>query len=152
MAADIMTANPVSISDHASLQELVAVLTERSISGLPVIDAAGRPVGVVTQADVLIHDREKCEYAVPAPDVRDWVDLESNPHKLRDSGGRIMITDPAVVSDIMTPAVFSVSLDTPVRKVIEQLLDMKVHRLFVVDKGGALVGVISPLDVLRAVL
>jgi CBS-domain-containing membrane protein len=63
-----------------------------------------------------------------------------------------MITDPAVVSDIMTPAVFSVSLDTPVRKVIEQLLDMKVHRLFVVDKGGALVGVISPLDVLRAVL
>ena len=36
--------------------------------------------------------------------------------------------------------------------VSEHLVEMKVHRLFVVDKGGVLVGVISPLDVLRSML
>jgi len=45
--------------------------------------------------------------------------------------------------------VFSVSPDTPAAKVIEDMVGLKVHRLFVVDDGGILVGVISALDVMR---
>jgi CBS-domain-containing membrane protein len=151
-AAEMMTRDPVSIQEDAGMQELVAVLTERSISGLPVIDEAGRPVGVVTQADVLIHEREKREYAVPAADVRDSIDMESKRNKLAAAGDRVVMTDPTTVADIMTPVVFSVTVDTPAKKVVQDLVDMKVHRLFVVDKGGILIGVISPLDVLRCML
>jgi CBS domain-containing protein len=49
----------------------------------------------------------------------------------------------------MTPAVFSVPPETPVGKVVEEMLALKVHHLFVVDGDGVLVGVISALDVLR---
>jgi CBS domain-containing protein len=140
-AADIMTRNPISIRDDAGVQDLIATMTERNLSGLPVINEAGRPVGVVTQADVLIHDRERREYAVLASERRQL-----------GSSARIEVVDPAVIADIMTPAVFSVALDTPARKVIEHMVEMQVHRLFVVDKAGALVGVISPLDVLRSML
>jgi CBS domain-containing protein len=49
----------------------------------------------------------------------------------------------------MTPVVFSVSPKTPAHKVVEQIVDLKVHRLFVVDDDGILVGVISALDILR---
>lgn len=59
------------------------------------------------------------------------------------------MVDPTRVRDIMTPVVFTVGLRTAAAKVVEQMLSLKVHRLFVVDEDLALVGVISSLDVLR---
>jgi CBS domain-containing membrane protein len=49
----------------------------------------------------------------------------------------------------MTPVVYSVLPDAPVTEVINQMVGLKVHRLFVVDPDGVLVGVISTTDVLR---
>jgi CBS domain-containing protein len=53
-----MTPNPVSIREGATVREAVELLTGRGISGGPVIDEAGRPVGVLSRADILVHDRE----------------------------------------------------------------------------------------------
>jgi CBS domain-containing protein len=49
----------------------------------------------------------------------------------------------------MTPAVFSVRLTTPAAKVVEQMRELDVHRLYVVDEDGTLVGVVSAVDILR---
>ena len=57
--------------------------------------------------------------------------------------------DQTGVKEIMTPVVFSVAPDTPVRRVVEEMLALKVHRLFVVDGGGVLVGVVSATDILK---
>ncbi|HKA06379.1 MAG TPA: CBS domain-containing protein, partial [Gemmataceae bacterium] len=48
MADDVMTANPVSIREELTVHEAVIFLTERRISAAPVINEAGRPVGVVS--------------------------------------------------------------------------------------------------------
>lgn len=60
-----------------------------------------------------------------------------------------MSVDRTCVADIMTPIVFSVTPETPARKVVQEMLDLKVHRVFVVDKAGVLVGVISASDILQ---
>jgi len=143
-AADLMTPNPLSIRDDASVREALGFLIDRGISGAPVIDAAGRPVGVLSQTDLLIHDREAVEYLQPpevdygTPLPRSWWD-----------GFQIEKVDSTSVADIMTPAVFSVSATTPAATVVEEMVELNVHRLFVVDPDGVLVGVISALDVLR---
>jgi CBS-domain-containing membrane protein len=129
-AVDLMSDNPVSLQATATVQEATALLTDRGISAAPVIDATGRPVGVVTKADVLIHDRERGR-RVALPEVAE---------RFHDS---------TRVEEIMTPAVFSVATDTPAAKVVEQMLQLKVHQLFVVDASGTLVGLIGALDVLR---
>jgi CBS domain-containing protein len=49
----------------------------------------------------------------------------------------------------MTPVVFSVAPDAAAAKVVQEMVALKVHRLFVVENTGVLVGVISALDVLR---
>jgi CBS-domain-containing membrane protein len=49
----------------------------------------------------------------------------------------------------MTPAVISVRPDTSARSVVEKLLNLHVHHLFVVDDTGVVIGVISPIDVLK---
>jgi CBS domain-containing protein len=143
-AADLMTPSPVSIRDSATIREAIAFLVDKGISGAPVIDEAGHPVGVLTQTDILIHDREAVERAGPAqaesgtPLPRSWWD-EFHFDRL----------DKTFVSDLMTPAVFSVPLNAPAERIVEEMRDLNVHRLFVVDEDGLLVGVITALDVIR---
>jgi len=144
-AADLMHSNPISIQASANIREVLALLTDRGFGVAPVIDEAGRPVGVVSRSDILIHEREQVkhtplleEISAPAPN-----------HRFRE-GYSVEVVDPTEVRDMMTPVVFTVTEDTPAYQVVEQMLSLKVHHLFVVDSDCALIGVISTLDVLRA--
>src|SRR5262249_49001743 len=55
-AKDLMWPDPVSIDESATIREGVAFLVDKGFSAAPVIDRAGRPVGVLSRADVLVHD------------------------------------------------------------------------------------------------
>jgi len=124
VARDLMTPNPMSIRGNATVEDAIRCLADKGISGLVVIGDEGRPLGVLTASDLLIHQRAKL-----------------------GTGARE--DKPVSVKDIMTPAVFSVRLHTPASEVIDQMTSLNVHRLFVVDDSETVVGVISALDVLR---
>ena len=142
-AAELMSVNPVSVLADASVTEAAALLADRGFGAAPVINDAGHPVGVISRTDVLVHSREQARH-VPADDRCDW---DTPPREA--SGFSIEVVDPTPVCDIMTPVVFTVSPDTPAERVVEQMLMLKVHQMFVVDNDNVLVGVISGLDVLR---
>jgi CBS domain-containing protein len=116
-AEELMTPNPVSISEHASILDAAAVLSSREFSALAVINDAGRPVGVVSRTDI--------------------VRREANPSSTTD------------VREIITPTVVSIRPDDHAWEVIAKMAAFKVHRLFVVDRTGVLVGVISAFDIVR---
>ena len=121
-AAELMSAGPVSLADTDTVPEAVEFLTSRGFGAAVVIDDAGHPIGVVTKTDVLMHTRRHPPGLEP---------------------------DDTPVTEVMTPAVFSVRPETPVRSVVEQFLEVGVHHLFVTDASGVIVGVISPVDVLK---
>lgn len=121
-ARELMTAGPYSLSGATTVEQAAVFLTERGFGAAVVIDEAGRPQGVVTKTDLVVHVRE-----------------------LTAAGQK----GPTTVTQIMTPAVFTVREDTPARSVVEQLLALNVHHLFVVDSADIVVGVISPMDVIR---
>ena len=121
-AADLMTPGPVSLASTSTVAEATTFLTERAFGAAVVIDDAGHPLGVVTKTDVLVHARQHKPGLEP---------------------------DDTPVTEFMTPAVFSVRPDTPARSVVEQLLTLNVHHLFVADTAGVIIGVISPIDVLK---
>jgi predicted transcriptional regulator len=123
--ADLMTPSPVSLGMEATIPDAVACLTDRGISGAPVIDAAGRPVGVLAHSDLVVHMRERLPGAVAAGEDR------------------------SVVGDVMTPAVFTLRTDAPAVTAVEHMRALNVHRLFVVDENNVLVGVVTALDILR---
>jgi CBS domain-containing protein len=128
-AQDLMTPNPVFIRGDATFEEAIRFLADKGISGLVVIGDSGRPLGVLSATDLLIHERAKL-----------GTGRESHAER-----GQMEVA----VKDIMTPAVFSVRLETPASQVIEQMTALNVHRLFVVDDSETVVGVISALDILR---
>jgi CBS domain-containing protein len=136
-AADLMSNNPISLRAQATVAEAVATLTDRGYGAAPVIDEAGRPVGVLSRADLLIHDRERLTHPANARE-----------YPLPEGFG-LEEVDGTLVEDLMTPAVFSVTPATPVETVVEQMLALQVHHLYVVDQSGALVGVISGMDIVR---
>jgi CBS-domain-containing membrane protein len=117
-----MNAGPVSLAASATATEATTFLTERAFGAAVIIDDAGHPIGVVTKTDVLVHARQRRPGLEP---------------------------DDTLVTEFMTPAVFSVRPDTPARSVVEQLLALNVHHLFVADESGVIVGIISPVDVLK---
>jgi CBS-domain-containing membrane protein len=144
-AADLMSPNPVSLRADANIREAIALFTGRNVGAVPVINSAGRPIGVLSQTDILLHDRESVRRARMV-DETGWDEVPASTHH---EGFSVEVMDPTLVRDLMTPVVFAVGLQTPAEKVVEQLLALKIHHLFVTDKDESLVGVISALDVMR---
>lgn len=139
-ASDLMVPNPISLRSEASAGEAMRLFTEKGITAAPVIDESGRPVGVISRSDLLIH---KCvqEKQQDGGYFRE-ASIESIDNVPKPSA-------PMTVQDLMTPAVFAVSEDTPVHRVVSDMVGLRVHRLFVVDDDGTLVGIITTMDVLK---
>jgi CBS domain-containing protein len=148
-AEDVMTPNPVSIREELTVHEAVVFLTERRISAAPVINEAGRPVGVVSEADILRHDREHAEhlYWLPQKEVDRELTLATGEH-LSGKSFEVEVPDVTRVKDIMNPVVYAVRRTTHIYEVVSQLTKRRIHRLFVVDEDNSLVGVITTLDIL----
>lgn len=147
-AADLMQNCPHSISRDATVQHAAAFLVEKEISGAPVIDEAGRPVGVLTQTDLI---RRQTDAQAKRADESEYYKIAGYlcPPALREA----FFGHPekhVLVRDIMSPVVISVLPTDSACTVVAELLALKIHRLFVVDQTKVLVGVITTFDVLRA--
>jgi predicted transcriptional regulator len=153
-AEDMMTTNPLSLREHATVNEAIAFLSSRRFSGAPVINDAGKPVGFVDKTDLLRHavrsangSANGSENGSAAGARREGaVLLGVMPARRR----RAFSTRPLTVSDIMTPALVVVHRNATMAQVIKKMIARRVQRVFVIDVTGALIGVISSLDALRA--
>jgi CBS domain-containing protein len=143
-AADLMTPNPMSIRQNAAVSEAAAFLAVRGISAAPVIDEAGRPVGVVSRTDILQHQGQRAVYLVGSPSFYERLERPL----FSEDGPPTETAERATARDVMTPVVFCVRPETPAAEVVEKMLALKVRRLFVVDREGVLIGVVSAFDVL----
>jgi CBS domain-containing protein len=150
-ASELMTSSVVSITENATVREAMATLIDHGFSGAPVVNDAGRPVGVVSQTDILIHDRNKVAFAKRVPEYYAESDLSAAVAE-PVGGFQVEAVDPTVIRNVMTPIVFSVSPDSTAREVIAEMLRLRVHRLFVTDRNGVLVGVIAMSDIVRHLL
>jgi CBS domain-containing protein len=148
-AADLMTTNPVSLGHKDLVGEAAMFLMDRDISAAPVIDDAGRPVGVISRSDLVRHDRERVDYMTTGHEFYHAPEEPFMGETIPEGFQVEKTPDLTEVREIMTPVVFSVAPETSATNVIEEMLARKVHRLFVIDDNGVLVGVISALDVLR---
>lgn len=142
-ASDLMVSNPISMRAEAEAAEAMRLFTDKGITAAPVIDEAGRPIGVISRSDLLIH---QCEHLKHRPEQPEYFFAPS--FGSEEALGEEKKSE-ATVADMMTPAVFAVSPDTPVQRIVSDMVGLHVHRLFVVDENGILVGVISTMDVIK---
>lgn len=130
VARDVMSTDPVSLEADAKLPDALSLFVDRGFGAAPVIDTAGRAIGVLTKADILTYQHSPLAQSGTAPELVDRVR----------------------VSDLMSPVVYTVKPETPIWEVLEQIRSLKVHHLFVQDRHGVLLGVISTLDILERIV
>jgi CBS domain-containing protein len=140
-AADIMTRRVVSVAPEASILESARLMLQHRVSGLPVIDAAGSLVGVVTEADFLRRVEVGTELKRPR-----WLEFIAGPGRLATeyvhSHGR-------KVAEVMTGEPVTVIEDTPIEDIVRLMEERRIKRLPVV-RGTKVVGIVSRADLLHA--
>lgn len=143
IASDIMRKDVITVRENQTLKELAQVLLDNGITGAPVIDKRGALVGVVSQTDLVRREREESpvhEAPIYHQDVDRW---------LGRHGFQVEAPDFVYVRDVMTPTVLSADVGTPVSALARRMSDKHVHRL-VITRNGALAGIVSSMDILRA--
>jgi len=138
VVAAVMTADVTTIDPDTPFKNIAELLNTTGFSAVPVVDDAGRVLGVVSESDLLAKEEYRGGTA-PPPSLFD------RGHRRRKAWG-------LVASDLMSKPVISVSPDTPVNRAARTLARSDIRRLFVVDASDRLVGVVARHDLLKVFL
>ena len=143
--ADVMSHNPILVSPQTLLKEAIQILAEKRISGLPVIDDAGKLVGIISETDLMWQ-----ETGVTPPAyimILDSVIYLQNPGTYeRDLHKALGQT----VGEVMSKNPVTISPDKPLREAAKLIQDNKVQRLPVLDNVGKVIGILTRGDIIRA--
>lgn len=136
---DVMTNDVVTVRPDTSLKDVAAVLTERRISGVPVVDEGGKVVGVVSEGDILFKERGPSERT----GVLAWFAAPYDVEEQLKLGAR-------TAAEAMTAPAKTIAPWRLVSSAAAEMLDEGVNRLPVVDEEGRLVGIVTRADLVRA--
>lgn len=140
-ARDVMTTSVVSVTPDTSINEMARQMLQHRISGLPVVNAGGALVGIVTEGDCLRRTETGTE--------------------TKRSGWRAFLADPATIAEeyirshgrkvgeVMTPNPITVAEDTDLDEVIHLMEKYQIKRLPVL-KNGVVVGIVSRANLVQA--
>lgn len=144
-ARDIMQVEVVTIGPDATVRELADLLATGKISGVPVVDAEGVVVGVVTEGDIVLQDA-----GLHFPHYIQFLDSTIYLESVSKFEERFRRTFGIKVADIMSAEVVSVAPDASVYDVATLMADSGVNRVPVLE-GGRLVGIITRGDIVKAI-
>ncbi len=143
-ARDVMTADPLTVSEDTGVQEVADLLLRTHYHGLPVVDSEGRLVGLVTDSDLV--DRTK---RIHLPTVLTILDSYIPITGFRQYTEDLRKATAATVGDLCTRAVDWVGLDCDLNEITTLLSEHHIHTVPVVDEDGKVIGIISNTDVIR---
>jgi predicted transcriptional regulator len=129
---NVMTTEVVAVRRDTTFKELAATLRQHRVSAFPVVDDAGRVIGLVSEADMLAKE------ALAEPGVAAELLHQSD---VRKAGG-------LTAGELMSHQVVTVSPDDSVEQAARMMHFLKVRQLPVINSGGELVGIVSRSDLL----
>lgn len=135
---EVMTGEVVAVTRATGISEVADLLSEHTISGMPVVDDERRVIGIVTEADVLAMAgmkkgstfRDKLKHILGDP-----LPVTKKDHTL---------------TEVMTAPAITTTPDADIREVAAVLNEKRIKRLPVVDNEGRLIGIISRGDIVKA--
>ena len=142
-ARDLMTRDLITVGPKATIQEVAKLLVEHNISGLPVVDAQQKLLGIISEGD-LLHK----EVFPKTPDMLNILGaiIYYNGVTEYRKAFRKMLASTA--EEIMTSRVISVDETADLSAIGELMLEHHIKRIPVV-KDGVLVGIVGRNDMLR---
>ncbi|WP_052764098.1 CBS domain-containing protein [Microvirga massiliensis] len=138
-AGDVMTTGAATIRPEASLADAARIMLDNRISGLPVVDSAGKLVGIITERDFLRRGKD---------DARRWLDILLDEASGQDTADQL---NDRRVADVMSTDPLTVSVETSVSEITELMERHNVRRIPVVA-NDKVAGIVSVTDLLLALM
>ncbi len=143
---EVMDPEPVTVRSDTPVEDVIRLLGDSELPGVPVVEEDGRCVGIITEADLVIAD-EQGDLHLPH-----YIELFGGVvflEPLRHFEERLRKAFAAKASDMMTPDPITVGPDAGAREAA-RIISESGHNRLPVTEGGRLVGVVSRADVLEA--
>ena len=140
-ASDVMTRDIVSIRPEATILEAARLMLQNRISGLPVINAYGELVGMLTEGDFLRRRETGTQRKRPR-----WLEFLIGPGRLADE---YVHATARKVEEVMTERVYTVEESAPLEKIVHSMERHRVKRLPVV-RNGNVVGIVTRANLVHA--
>jgi CBS domain-containing protein len=137
-----MTSPVHTVRPQATLEEAAELLATHHISGLPVVDDAGRLLGMVSEADLI--DPEKRRAAIPRTALFGLFPIPDEALLSAFDGGRDL-----PVRDVMTKNVVTATEETPVVELATLMVGHRINRIPIL-RDGRVVGIVTRADLVRA--
>lgn len=142
-ANDIMTRHAVTVKADTTLVAAIALMSSHQLSGLPVVDDQGRMLGILTEGDLL----HRIEAGTGKKQRSKLLDFMMGPGR---AAADYVAATSRVVGDLMTQKVVTVTRDTSLETVVSLMETHRIRRIPVVE-AGMLLGIVSRMDIVRAV-
>ncbi|MDW7739394.1 MAG: CBS domain-containing protein [Bacillota bacterium] len=140
---DIMTTEVVTVSTSDSVEQCAKLLQEHNISGLPVLNEAGKVVGMVTEGDLI---RRASRVKAPGYlEILGGLIYLGSPKKFVEELQRAMSLE---AGQLMTKKVISILPDDSVERAATLMVENNISRLPVIDSSEKLVGIVSRRDIM----
>lgn len=143
LVRDVMTGNVISIRPDDTILEAARIMLQNRISGLPVVDARGHLVGMVTEGDFLRRGEIGTQRQRPK-----WLEFLLGPGRL---AGEYARASGRKIEEVMTAEPVTVNENDTLEKVVELMERRRIKRLPVV-RDGELVGIVSRANLVRALV
>ncbi|HSM73018.1 MAG TPA: DUF190 domain-containing protein [Desulfobacterales bacterium] len=137
---DVMTPAPKSVAATTALNDVVRQLLSSVFTGVPVVDDENRPIGVITQGDLITRGGLPLRLGL----------LAASDEKRRDAALAPLASRQA--APVMTAPAVTIADDRLLTEAVERMLEKGVKRLPVVDRTGRLTGMLSRIDIFRTVM
>ena len=145
-AIDIMTVNPITVSPDTKITRAAELLLTKRINGLPVVNDAGKLVGIICQSDLIAQQKK-----IPLPSFFSFLDgfITTTSYKqVEKQAEKIAAT---VVSQAMTQKPITVNPDSTIETIAALMVDNSFHTLPVVE-NNKLIGIVGKEDVLKTLI
>jgi CBS domain-containing protein len=140
-AIDVMVRDVVTVRPNTDVAEAIKLLSEHDVSALPVVDAAGNLVGVLSEADLIHRAEIGTEKRRPW-----WLEAVTGASTLAEEFAK---SHGKKVSEVTTNRVISVTEETPLSEIAAIFERKRINRVPVV-KDGRLVGIVSRSNLIQA--
>lgn len=141
-AGRIMRKDVITVQEKAPLTEVAALMSEKGISGVPVVSSDRIVVGVVSEKDFL--------FRMGSGKTGTFMSVVAE--CLEGKGCVAIPIRKGKAEDIMSAPPVTVHEDTTVQEIVRILKEKKINRLPVLDRKGCLVGIVSRGDIIRGPL
>ncbi|NET67034.1 MAG: CBS domain-containing protein [Moorea sp. SIO1G6] len=143
--AEVMTRDPIVVQPETPIKEVIKIIAEQSISGLPVVNEAGKLVGVISETDLLWQETgvEPPVYIM----FLDSVIYLENPARYDQELHKAL---GQTAGEVMTGHPMSIKPDQPLRKAAKLMQEKSIHHLPVTDEAEQVIGILTSGDIVRA--